>query len=209
MQISSDISTRNYFQHSVAAKMTSSDYERFSTAVSKGEEVEGEEKGEFLGLTMLPEEGSLIAYGMVAVLSKNSTPAHPIVQVISELGGNREIYDVDINKVNPAHASRLEMFALCCYADKCGMGTGSTFGSYHTFKMYERTAQINGCIRQVSENESAWDQFRNEKEDWINICESVLNILKTSTDSKVLDLFSKGKKLLNLYSKFTASLKLN
>ncbi len=58
-------------------------------------------------------------------------------------------------------------------------------------------------------NESAWDQFRNEKEDWINICESVLNILKTSTDSKVLDLFSKGKKLLKLFSKFTASLKLN
>ncbi len=56
--------------------------------------MEGEEKDKFLGLTMLPEEGRLIACGMLAGVSEDSTPAHPIVQVISELDGNREIYDV-------------------------------------------------------------------------------------------------------------------
>lgn len=33
------------------------------------------------------------------------------------------------------------------------------------FKMYEETAKVNGCIRQVFVDESAWEQFRNEKED--------------------------------------------
>lgn len=89
------------------------------------------------------------------------------------------------------------------YEDKYGIDTGSTFGSFHTFKMYEETAKQNGCIKQTDEGISAWEQFRNEKVNWVSTCESVLNILQTFKDPKVLDLFSKGKKLLNVYSKYT------
>lgn len=39
--------------------------------------------------------------------------------------------------------------ALCSYADKIGCGTGDTFGSFNTLKMYELTARVNGCMGQV------------------------------------------------------------
>lgn len=174
--------------------------EIFSPAVTKADE-KGE--GEFLGLTMLPEEGETTVYGMNASLLEESTPDNPIVQIISNLDGKTEIYKIEINKVDPENASRMEIFALCSYADKCGMGTGSTFGSFHTFKMYEETAKQNGYMKQVNIDIPVWDQFRNEKLNWVEISEKVLEVLKNINDPKIFDLFSKGKKLLNLYSKYT------
>lgn len=200
LQVNNNLSSSNLFWTNNVGKMSRNQSVEFSCAVSKSEE--GEEKGEFLGLTMIPEEGKSMVYGMRAMLSNKSTPDKPIVQIISNLDGKKEVYDVDISKVNPENATRLEMFALCCYADKYGMGTGSTFGSFHTFKMYEETARVNGCTKQIDESVSAWEQFTNEKNNWIKMNESVLDILKTHKDPKVMDLFSKGKKLLNLYSKY-------
>lgn len=207
MQVSNDLSSRNLYWMNKVGKVSQNQSNEFSCAVNKSEE--GEEEGEFLGLTMLHEEGKSMVYGMRAMLSKKSTPDKPIVQIISNLDGKKEVYDVDISKVNPENATRLEMFALCCYADKYGTGTGSTFGSFHTFRMYEETARVNGCIKQIDESVSAWEQFTNEKNNWIKISESVLDILKTHKDSKVMDLFSKGKKLLNLYSKYVETTELD
>lgn len=136
--------------------------ERFSSAVTKGELADKE--GEFLGLMMIPGEGMSSGGGMTALLSKNSTSDQPIVHVVIDMGGDSlEAYDVDISKVNPASASRLEMFALCSYADKIGCGTGDTFGSFNTFKMYELTARVNGCMGQVDVSVPALEQFKNEK----------------------------------------------
>lgn len=70
---------------------------------------EKEDEGEFLGLTMIPEEGQSVTYGMRAMLSENSTPANPIVQVVSNLGGEKKIYNVEVNKVDPDNATQLEM----------------------------------------------------------------------------------------------------
>ena len=70
----------------------------------------------------------------------------------------------------------MEMFALCCYEDKYGTGTGSTFGSFHTFRMYEETAIQNGYLNRGNDQMSALEQFRNEKENWINLTEFVLNV---------------------------------
>lgn len=201
MQVSNTLGSQNFYQSSRVTKKTSdSRLDEFSSAVTRSEEGEGE--GQFLGLTMLPEEGSAVVYGMRAMLSDKSTPDKTIVQVVSNLDGKKEVFDVDISKVNPENASRIEMFALCSYEDKYGTGTGSTFGSFQSFRIYEETAKENGYMMQVKDGMSTWEQFRNEKVNWVKMCESVLDILQTFKDPKVMDLFSKGKKLLNLYSKY-------
>ena len=120
---------------------------------------------------MLPEEGKHNIYGMRAKLSSQSTIDNPIVQVISNFDGKKEVFDIEIKKIDPKNASRMEMFALCCYEDKYGTGTGSTFGSFHTFRMYEETAIQNGYLNRGNDQMSALEQFRNEKENWINLTE--------------------------------------
>lgn len=191
MQISNVLSSHNIYQPD-RKKQLGSQMGEFSNAVTKSEK--GESEGEFLGLTMLPEEGKTMVYGMRAMLSKESTADKPIVQVISNLDGNKEVFDIDINSIDPENASRMEMFALCSYADKYGMGTGSTFGSFQTFRIYEEEAKQNGCMRQIDMGISTWEQFRTEKINWVKVNEDVLNILKTYNDPKVMDLFAKGKK---------------
>lgn len=183
---------------STSAKMPVAD--PFSDAVEKVDQIS---EGELLGMTMLPEDGESTVYGMSAKLSCESTPDKPIVQVISNINGEEEIFNVDINSVDPKNASRMEMFALCCYEDKIGRGTSSTFGSYHTFRMYEETAKQNGFYRNKNENVSAWEQFNNEKLDWFQICEEVCDYLKDSKDAKILDLWLKGRQLLELYARYT------
>ena len=204
MQINNITSSHTYYQSKKIAAQVSDVYSNeFSDAVTKNKEGEG--KGEFLGFTMLPEEGKSVVYGMRAMLSEGSAPNKPIVQVISNLDGKKEVFDVDISKIDPQNASRIEMFALCSYEDKYGTGTGSTFGSFQTFRIYEETAKQNGCIKQIDEGVSAWEQFRNEKVNWVSTCESVLDILQIFKDPKVMDLFSKGNKLINIFSKYTDS----
>ncbi len=97
---------------------------------------ETEDEGEFLGLTMVPEEGQSVTYGMRAMLSDKSTPDNPIVQVVSNLGGEKVIYNVEVNKVNPNNATMLEMFALLSYTDKMGITDGGTFGSHQQLEVY-------------------------------------------------------------------------
>ena len=201
MQINSAITSHSYYQSAGAShKVPGNPAGEFSNAITKCEKEEG--AGEFLGLTMLPEEGKSVTYGMRAMLSDKSTLDRPIVQVITNKDGKTEVFEVDISKVDPSNASRMEMFALCCYEDKYGSGTGSTFGSFHTFRMYEETAIGNGCMKHTEDGIPVWEQFRNEKVNWVKICESVLDILQTIKDPKVMELFSKGKKLLNMYSRY-------
>lgn len=94
------------------------------------------------------------------------------------------------------------MFALCCYEDKCGTGTGSTFGSFNTFKLYEETARINGHENRVDENVSVWEQFRTAKVNWFKLTESVLNVLRPIRDPRAVDLYLKGTKLIDIYRKY-------
>ncbi|MCM1100481.1 MAG: hypothetical protein NC079_01855 [Clostridium sp.] len=204
MQITDNLNGRyNYLQNMTGkndSALQGSGY-HFSDAITMAD---SEDEGTFLGLTMIPEEGKTVVYGMRAMLSEESTPDKPIVQIISNLDGQKEIYNVDISKVDPKNASRMEIFALCCYEDKMGTGTGSTFGSFHTLKMYEETAKQNGQMKTVDESLSAWEQFTDEKRNWCAISEAALETLKNynSPDAKILDLILKGQKLLTIFSKY-------
>ena len=135
---------------------------------------ETEDEGEFLGLTMVPEEGQSVTYGMRAMLSEKSTPDNPIVQVVSNLGGKKVIYNVEVNKVNPNNATQLEMFALLSYTDKMGITDGGTFGSHQQLEVYGGNASSIGYCGSLS----GADVFLNERFDWTAIMEKMVQVYK-------------------------------
>lgn len=159
---------------------------------------QAETGGVALGFTMVPEEGKQVVYGMSARLSEKSTKDNPIVQIRSNLNGENKVYSVEINKINPQHASQMEMFALCSYADYMGDGTGSTFGSYHTLRMMQDTAQTSGVTPTVSDGVSAVDNFMNAKKDWVQICKQACDLLKDVSEISVTNLFMQGKRLTHI-----------
>lgn len=156
---------------------------------------ESEDKGEFLGLTMIPEKGQSMTYGMRAMLPEQSTPDNPIVQVISNLGGKKEIYNVDVSKVNPQNATQLEMFALLSYTDKMGTTDGGTFGSFHQLKVYAFNASENGYCGSLS----GGDVFLNEKFDWSAIME---DIMKDYLKAGIYNQYENCNKLLTFFDMF-------
>lgn len=133
---------------------------------------ETEDEGEFLGLTMIPEEGQSVTYGMRAMLSNKSTPDNPIVQVVSNLGGEKVIYNVEVNKVNPHHATQLEMFALLSYTDKMEITDGGTFGSHQQLQVYGENASSIGYCGSLS----GGSVFVNEKFDWTAMIEKMIQV---------------------------------
>ena len=135
---------------------------------------ETEDGGEFLGLTMVPEEGQSVTYGMRAMLSEKSTPDNPIVQVVSNLGGKKVIYNVEVNKVNPNNATQLEMFALLSYTDKMGITDGGTFGSHQQLEVYGGNASRIGYCGSLSGE----DVFLNKRFDWASIMERMVQVYK-------------------------------
>lgn len=132
---------------------------------------DSEDGEEFLGLTMVPEEGQKVTYGMRAMLSSKSTPDNPIVQVVSNLGGKKQIYNVQINKVNPENATQLEMFALLSYSDKMGLTEGGSFGSHQQLETYAKNAELHGYCNSLAGEEV----YLNQTFDWTDIVAKMMN----------------------------------
>ncbi len=135
---------------------------------------ETEDEGEFLGLTMVPEEGQFVTYGMRAMLSDRSTSDNPIVQVVSNLGGKKVIYNVEVNKVNPLNATQLEMFALLSYTDKMDITDGGTFGSHQQLEVYGQNASSIGFCNSLS----GADTFLHERFNWASIMEKMVQVYR-------------------------------
>lgn len=151
-----------------------------------------EEEGEFLGITMIPEEGKSVTYGMRAVLPRQADPDHPVVQVISNLGGKKEIYNVEINKVDPQNATQLEMFALLSYTDKRGITDGGTFGSYQQMKTYAMNASQNGYCG----NLSGGNVFIYEKFNWSAI---IGRMMKDYLEAGIYRQYENCRRLLDYF----------
>ena len=157
---------------------------------------ETEDEGDFLGLTMVPEEGKSVTYGMRAMLSDKSTPDNPIVQVVSNLGGKKVIYNVEVNKVNPNNATQLEMFALLSYTDKMGITDGGTFGSHQQLEVYGGNASSIGFCGSLS----GADVFLNEKFDWTSIMEKMVQVYK---DAGIENQAEDCKALFDFFATYT------
>lgn len=166
-----------------------------SDAVTRAE---SEAKGEFLGITMVPEPGQSVVYGMRAILPEDSTPDKPVVQIISNLGGKREVYNVDVSKVDPQNASQLEMFALLSYSDKMGISDGGAFGSFHQAKVYASNAQENGYVEDLSGHKA----FLSYKFDWEKAIGTMMGEYFTA---QAYNQYENCKKLLAVFDTFSGS----
>ena len=168
----------------------------FGNAVTKAEK---EEKGKHLNLAVVAGEGGM-GYGLIAMLPESSTPDNPIIQIISGVGGKREVYNIDISKIDPRNATEMEMFALCSYADEMGQGTGDSLGSYHTLSLSCALAKYNGYTGELNEEPPSWDQFANRRMDWTKTERFTVDVFKDSRDIKMVELVLWGNKLLNFFS---------
>ncbi|MFA9465270.1 MAG: hypothetical protein ACERKN_13380 [Velocimicrobium sp.] len=159
------------------------------------EETEEKNDSKLLGLTMIPEEGSNIIYGMRAQYAAESTEDNPIIQVTSNYGGKTVSYHIAINEVDPKNASQLEMFALCSYADDKGISDGGTFGSYQKLNVYSQNAQMNGYCSGLG----GTDSFINSKFNWKDI---MTQMMDDYLEGGIYNQYRDCKKLLALFDRF-------
>ena len=156
-------------------------------------------KGDVLSLTTVAKPGTNISYGVVAAYAKESTSTNPIINVTTNYDGKTVSYNINVNEVDPNHASRLEMFALCAYADDVGIGDKSTFGTYQTLQTYQEMAKYNGYISSDSEGDTL-EQFKNEKLNWVNMSHQVMDLLYKCND---LAQYNNGISIMNLFAKYS------
>ena len=152
------------------------------------------EQGESLGLTMVPEEGENAVYGMSAFLVESSTPDNPIVQIRSNLNGERVYYNVEVNKVDPESATQLEMFALLSYTDEMGLTDGGAFGSFQKLQVYSMNASLSGYCEDIS----GVDTFLNTTFNWPEIIGS---IMQDYLDAQLQSQYKDCENLINYFEK--------
>ena len=147
--------------------------------------------GKTLGMGFTHDKNSPVSYGMVAKYAENSTENNPIIKV----SVRSEEYYININEVNPKNASEIEMFALCCYADDKGIGTGGTFGSWQTLNYYKDNAAHNGYF----EMPDGMDSFQSVKQDWMKMVQLMMkDYMEAGVFKQALD----GKGLLGIFERY-------
>ena len=185
------------YDSSLKTKRTSNDFSEYMSAASR--KAEKQESGDVLGLTMLKEPGTNCFWGMEAKYAECSTQDNPVIYVETNYGGKTVSYNVNINEIDPGNASQLEVFALCSYADDIGIGDGSTFGTYSTLRSYKEMAAHNGYVDSQMQEPGGIVQFKNEKLNWVNMCEKVVDLLYKCNDPVQ---YKKGLNILDLFSKY-------
>ena len=199
MQITNGVNN-NYDYSQVLMKKkapgTSGTASSFSEAVTK---VEQKETGKRMELSLVATAIGTELCGITATLLDSSTPDNPIVQLVVGRSSGDEIYNIEINKVNPQNASELEMFALCGYADVTGKGSGYDLGSYNTLSYGAILARYNGYTGTLNDEPPTWEQFANQKLDWTAIGRCSVNAVKNSKDMKQWEFALLENKLLNFF----------
>lgn len=180
------------YTDSQQVKNENSDFTSTITAVAS----KNKTNDKILGLTMIKDNDANIFYGMKATYAPESTPGNPIIQIDSNYGGKKSTYKIPINDINPDNASRLEMFALCSYADDQGVGDKSKFGTFQTLKGFEDMSIHNGFLGEGIKEATTFEEFRNYKLNWVNACKKTVDLLYKCND---LIQYNKGKDILNLF----------
>lgn len=143
-----------------------------------------------LGIGFLNEPTGNISYGMKAEYAEDSTSDAPIIKVTIQKIGSEEVHYISLNDVNVRNASEIEMFALCCYADDTGQGTGGTFGTWQTLNYYRANASDNGKFKLTK----SVDLCLSVKQNWLSMIEQMRKLyMEAGLYKQVLD----GDSLLN------------
>ena len=149
-----------------------------------------------LGIAFLdPDPVTNVSYGMKATYAEESTEDNPVIKVTVTKNGEKEPYYINIKEINPAAATELEMFALCCYADSTGQGTGHTFGTWRSLCLYRQNA-LSVHSFQSSSSMDAYDSLR---QDWITMVEGIRTLYVKAGLYKQSVM---GDVLLRLFQKF-------
>lgn len=122
-----------------------------------------------LGIGFLDDPTDNISHGMSAKYAENSTPDNPIIKVTIQKNGSEEVHYINVNDVNVRSASDIEMFALCCYADATGQGTGGKFGTWQALNYYRVNAIDNGKFKFTK----TVDLCLSIKQDWLSMIEQM------------------------------------
>lgn len=156
---------------------------------------DGATENKILGMGFLHDKNSPISYGMTAKYAEDYSEDNPVIKVTVSKPNGREEYRINVNEVNPRFATEIEMFALCNYADAKGIGTGGTFGSWHTLNYYRDNASHNGYFELTNNT----DSFQSVKQDWMKMVQLMMKdymgagLYKQSMD---------GKGLLGIFERF-------
>lgn len=143
-----------------------------------------------LGIGFLDESTGSISYGMRAEYAEDSTSDDPIIKVTIQKIGSEEVHYISLNDVNVRNASEIEMFALCCYADDTGQGTGGKFGTWQTLNYYRANASDNGKFKLTKSVELCLSV----KQNWLSMIEQMRKLyMEAGLYKQVLD----GDSLLN------------
>ncbi len=136
-----------------------------------------------LGLTMVPYD-NIESFGMVSSYAAESTKENPIIRVSSNYGGEKRVYNVCVNEVNPSMASQLEMFALCSYTDDVGITVRGTFGTYSRMKTYAMNGYLNDTFVDLQNPNHVGNAF-----DWIKMLRTAAQqyLLNVQTYNQYLD----------------------
>lgn len=149
-----------------------------------------------LGIGFLHEKNSNMHYGMCAKYAEDYSEDNPVIKIIVTKQNGKEEYHININDVDPRNATEIEMFALCNYADAKGIGSGSTFGSWHTLNYYRDNATHNGYF----ELPNGTDSFKSVKQDWMKMVQLMMkDYMEAGVFKQALD----GKGLLGIFERYS------
>lgn len=131
-----------------------------------------EETSEYLGMTNIADGKSNISYVIFAQYSKDSTENNPIIGISMFYQGNTLSKQVYIKKVNPKHATMLEMFALCSFADDKNLYEGEAANSFQQLKGYAHNAAMHGIFQKITQ----YKDFCGKKIDWDHMINAVKDV---------------------------------
>lgn len=154
-----------------------------------------EETNEYLGITNIADGKSNISYVLFAYYSKHSTSDNPIIGVGMHYHGEVISRQVNIRKVNPKHATMLEMFALCSFADDKNLYRGDGANSFQQLKGYTHNAATHGIFQKITQ----YKEFCSKKIDWDYVVNAVKDIY---LKEEAFDQYQECLKLMELFDYF-------
>ena len=143
-------------------------------------EVDSSRKG--INITSIPVTSSSSAL-VGAYIPKESTESDPIIQVDYKINGERKVYNIHINDVDPKDATDLEMFAYLSYQGSIGNKIPGAINNWDAFKILKRE-QNNFTAIDPSQGELL---FTKQKYNAQTIVDEVYSWMKklNHTDAKV------------------------
>lgn len=158
-----------------------------------------EETNEYLGMTNIADGKTNISYVLYSYYAKNSKSANPIIGVGMHYQGNAISRQVNIRKVNPKHATMLEIFALCSYADDKSLYKGEGTNSFQQLKGYAHNAAKHGIFQKITQ----YKEFCSKKVDWDYVINAEKDIY---LEEEAFDQYQECLKLMELFDYFYAEL---